>query len=59
MYIRNGGVVYKFVSHNNPSSLVFHETVSDLGVDYMSQSDLVRRAGSFTRDPGMSEKITK
>ena len=25
----------------------------------MSQSDLVRRAGSFTRDPGMSEKITK
>ena len=25
----------------------------------MSQSDLVRRAGSLTRDPVMSEKITK
>ena len=59
VYIRNGEVVYKFVSHNNPSSWVLHETVSDLAVDYMSQSGLVRRAGSFTRDPGMSEKMTK
>ena len=30
-----------------------------LGADYMSRSGPVRRAGSFSRDPGTSEKYTK